>query len=128
MSWVTEDGLHEGYAAHIAKDGREAVGTMRDGMVMEHGRLLPGGEWESGEILPWSELLGWEAHCDCNSPTSGRLDRTLVGPMWRAATTTPRNPGDVAQDPEEAFVGDGSATVEDCIRAWWLAHLEERNS
>ena len=68
MSWVIE-GVHEheGYVAPIAKDGRDVFATRRDGLVMTR----PSDAQE--EVLPLSELLGWEARCSCG----------WVGPMWR---------------------------------------------
>ena len=43
MSWIVEDNAqHEGYAAHVARDGRCATATRADGMVMASSRV--GGE------------------------------------------------------------------------------------
>jgi hypothetical protein len=40
MSWIVEDNAqHEGYAAHVARDGRCATATRADGMVMASSRV-----------------------------------------------------------------------------------------
>lgn len=113
MSWTTSDGTHEGYAAHITMDGREAVSTSRDGMHLDHSDEFIDGRWTAA--VPWDQLLGWEARCTCG----------WVGPLWR------RPAGADLQDAEEYDLGDGGGpitsvgfrTADDEIRAAWLTHL-----
>lgn len=114
MSWATEDGRHEGYAAHITLDGRTTSGgTSAAGMHMDH---LSNWDretqaWVGGEIVPWSQLLGWEARCTCG----------WVGPMWR------RPAGADLQDACELDLGmhDGR-TAEDAIGDAWRQHVTGR--
>jgi len=103
MSWIVEDNSqHEGYAAHVARDGRCATATRADGMVMASSRV--GGEWVD-EVLGWSELLGWEARCTCG----------WVGPLYRR--------GDDEQEPTEHLLVDAlHPDAEAAIRAAWLIH------
>lgn len=109
MSWQSDDGLHEGYAAHIAIDGREALATCADGMLVPFG---------SGtirdEVVPWSDLLGWEARCTCG----------WVGPMWRRRG---RDLQDADEAPAERLGPDAGRTwtpcVEDAVQDVWLLHL-----
>jgi len=102
VSWVTEDGLHEGYAAHVARDGRCATATMSAGMVMSSSQVA--GEWVD-EVLDWSELIGWEARCECG----------WVGPMYRRA-------GDEQEPGEHQMIDALQPDAEEAIRAAWLIH------
>lgn len=116
MSWITEHGEHEGYAALITRDGREAVGASGDGLLMDHEA--------NGERLPWSELLGWEARCECtNAGRAGRYG-THVGPMFRLANTTVPAFDPYPTIPDETWLYADGATVEEHILAWWHAHIE----
>lgn len=136
MSWVTEDGLHEGYAAYITNDGRAACSMSADGIAVSHGHYdTETGRWVDGEVLPWAELLGWEARCECyfSDPPDAEYitvspPHTTVGPMWRQATTAARPGAPAPQDPEEALVGDGSGTVEEAVLRWWHEHVEASRS
>lgn len=124
MSWVTDDGRHEGYAALITKDGREAHGSRQAGMLMETGHYDATGTWQDGEITPWSELLGWEARCDHDGKTC------WAGPMWRRPT------GADMQDASEldlsadyppgtpSIWGGDHMTAEDAIYVAWSAHVD----
>ena len=102
MSWVIE-GVHEheGYAAPIAKDGRDVFATRRDGLVMTR----PSDAQE--EVLPLSELLGWEARCSCG----------WVGPMWRRRSDA----GFWAEDQE----AEPGVTMEDQACRAWREHLDQ---
>ena len=117
MTWVTEDGRHEGYAAHITTGGRVAVATSYDGLHMETGHYEDG-TWTPGEVLPWVLLLGWEARCTCG----------WVGPLWR------RPSGADMQDAAELALVDAETwiqspfdathiTAEDAIREVWEQHV-----
>lgn len=113
MSWQSDDGRHEGYAAHVVRDGREAVSTTSAGLHLDHESRWTGSEWTGGEVLPWSELLGWEARCVCG----------WVGPMYRRT-------GD-QQDAEELELqdaGPGVETAEDAVRVAWLLHLKAQGA
>ena len=103
MSWIVEDNAqHEGYPAHIARDGRCAPATKAAGMVMASSQV--GGEWVD-EVLPWSELIGWEARCECG----------WVGPMYRRV-------GDEQEPGEHALVDALQPDAEAAIEAAWLIH------
>lgn len=98
MSWSNEDGLHEGYAASITMDGREAVSSSLAGMHMDT---------SDTEVVPYDQLLGWEAHCECG----------WMGPMYRRV-------GADEQDAEEHRLLDSLyGTASDAIHAAWLAHV-----
>lgn len=113
MSWVTEDGLHEGHAAYITADGHQARGIRRDGMVLGYGNAVDGSE---DVVVGWDKLAGWEARCDCKAPGSATTLRTWIGPMWRR-----RNPDH--QDPSEMTLDEGD-TVEDALLAAWEQHVQ----
>lgn len=93
MSWTTEDGLHEGYPAHILRDGREATGSRCDGLILD-----------DGSLANWDQLLGWEACCTCG----------WRGPLYRRR--------DNAQDANEVILSPDGRTAEDAIRAAWITH------
>ena len=102
MSWIVDNPQHEGYAAHVARDGRCATAMRADGLVMASSRV--DGEWVD-EVLGWSELLGWEARCTCG----------WVGPMYRRC-------GD-EQEPTEHLLADALYPgAEAAIEAAWLVH------
>lgn len=111
MSWTNEDGRHEGYAAHILRDGREAACcTSAAGMHLDHSAEWDPDlyAWVGGEVVPWTQLLGWEARCSCG----------WVGPMWR------RPAGADLQDAEELNLGlRDDRTVEDAVHAAWKEHI-----
>ena len=96
MSWESDDGQHEGYAAYVALDGRKTSTTTGAGLVMECDR--------SAEVLPWSMLLGWEASCSCG----------WAGSLWRAHLDE--------QDAEDRVLEDGR-TAGDDILDQWRAHV-----
>lgn len=98
MSWQTDDGLHEGYAAHITRDGRETHATTGAGLIMSV---------DHTDVLPWSELLGWEARCTCG----------WVGSMWRRRD-------DDQQDATDVRLG-ADRTVEDDVLDQWERHLAD---
>lgn len=69
-------------------------------MVMSFSRV-----GEVDEVLAWSELVGWEARCECG----------WVGPMYRRV-------GD-EQDPGEHRLTDASyPDAEEAIQAAWVLH------
>ena len=109
MSWQSDDGRHEGYAAHITMDGREAIATTYAGRIMSWSREHLG----AGEVQGWDQLLGWEARCTCG----------WVGPMWR-------RPADA--DLQDAGEFDAGAsfdhlTAEDVIGDLWRAHVDVKS-
>ena len=102
MGWMAENPRHEGYPAHVARDGRCAAATTAAGMVMSSSQVA--GEWVD-EVLDWSELIGWEARCECG----------WVGPMYRRA-------GDEQEPGEHQLVDALEPDAEEAIRAAWQVH------
>lgn len=97
---MAENPAHEGYSAHVARDGRCALATSAAGMVMSFSRV-----GEVDEVLAWSELVGWEARCECG----------WVGPMYRRV-------GD-EQDPAEHALADAlHRDAEEALREAWRVH------
>ena len=102
MGWMADNPQHEGYPAHVARDGRCATATMAAGMVMSSSQV--GGEWVD-EVLGWSELIGWEVRCECG----------WVGPMYRRV-------GDEQEPGEHQLIDALQPDAEEALRAAWMVH------
>lgn len=116
MSWATEDGWHEGYAAHVTLDGRESEATTNAGMILA-GRDDQGRRVE--DVVAWSALLGWEARCTCG----------WRGPLYRALGGDYQDAAELVLEDAAALGWDGGpATAEDAIRAAWEHHAARRGA
>ena len=65
MSWVSNNGRHEGYVAPVFADGRMGGGSSAEGVsitMTADGRRLPYDEWET---VPESQIVGWVTACSC---------------------------------------------------------------
>lgn len=100
MSWQMDGTKCEGFAAFVLRDGRDADGVTRDGLIV-------GWDEETREnvLAPFSELMGFEAACTCG----------WRGSMWRVR--------DGEEWPDVLEIGVG-LTAEDDIYAQWLAHTD----
>lgn len=98
MSWQLDGTECEGFAAFVMRDGRDADGVTRDGLIV-------GWDEEAREnvVAPFSELVGFEAACTCG----------WRGSMWRA-----RN-GE--EWPEDIEIRPGMTAWDD-LRGQWLTH------
>ncbi|MDP5317409.1 hypothetical protein [Streptomyces poriferorum] len=109
MGWVTEDGLHEGYAVAVLADGRDA--TAADNPV-------------SGNTAWWCFdgqdgrplAVGVRAGCDCYAAASSRVART-----WRGDTVHPVVFGD--DEATEGFTGPSGPYAE-----WENTHIAPADS
>ncbi|MFE7752121.1 hypothetical protein [Streptomyces sp. NPDC057428] len=82
MGWVTEDGLHEGYAVAVLADGRDATAEDSPGSSNSAWWCFDG---RDGRPL----AVGVRAGCDCYAADSSRVVRT-----WRGSTVHPVVLGD----------------------------------
>lgn len=127
MSWVTDDGKHEGWVADVLADGRLTSsstgsgvlvprGDRTDAVARAHAEGRSPGTDDMYEVMSYDHVVGWQTCCECG----------WRGPRWdRAATvpaTTTGHPWRGA-DSEDAVLADGTV-VEDAAHAAWLAHTD----
>nr|WSS73666.1 hypothetical protein OG491_36185 [Streptomyces sp. NBC_01175] len=98
MGWVTEDGLHEGYAVAVLADGRDATAEDNPGSGNTAWWCFDG---RDGRPL----AVGVRAGCDCYAANSSRIVRT-----WRGSTIHPVVFGD--DEATEGFGGQGGPYAE----------------
>lgn len=124
MGWVPHDealaGVHEGWAAWVAPDGRLSGSSTAAGFLVARPdtatattrqRVQPQTVEESQDLIPWADLVGWQAACACG----------WTGLSWRRAETIPgRHNG---EDPDDAHLPDGH-TVDTAALEAWQAHIE----
>jgi len=135
MTWSTDDGKHEGWAAAVAPDGRlnfasNATGQLVHGVT---GKYQEDHLTHDAEIVPDDEIRSWRAACTCG----------WVGPLWsRVLSADLEDPsrrqifvplGEFADAPEalEDAIGDewrvhcapvmAAAAIEDAARAYAIA-------
>ncbi|WP_016885064.1 MULTISPECIES: AsnC family protein [unclassified Rhodococcus (in: high G+C Gram-positive bacteria)] len=101
MSWMTESGDHEGYAATLVADGRRVVIEQASEM-----------ELDDGTRVPEAETAGWQTYCTCG---------------WRAPMTFERvtDPA-LARRPNQVYDATGGPApewVEQMCHAEWLEHV-----
>lgn len=116
MSWITDGGDHEGWAAAEFPDGRVSTGggaggvsvqTPEDAVSMTSGTRP--------DVVDGRTAIGWRGMCTCG----------WLGPLWR------RVPAEKDADPARHLVYWASPTlradpvgdIEDAVREEWKAHL-----
>lgn len=63
MTWSTDDGKHEGWAAAVAPDGRLSGSSAHGGMLVEGvtGRYKQDNLLTDHEVVPHKDFIGWRA-------------------------------------------------------------------
>lgn len=114
VSWMTEDGDHEGWAARLLPDGRISAGSTGrrgpDGTVTFYELVET-----SDDLVPSADVSGWRGHCACGwvgeqvwqRVSDPALADAAAGRVYVAI-------GDIADAPTE---------VEDAIHADWRTHV-----
>lgn len=112
MSWVTEDGGHEGWASMELSDGRWDYGSSgSDGL-----RFYKGGDYgRPAEVVPYSEVIGWRGRCSCG----------WTGEFWTRVT----DPAETNPMLRRIYVAanemaDAPPDVEEAIGVEWQRHVE----
>lgn len=118
MSWITDDGVHEGWVARILDDGRESVGgtaRRRDDGSLEFLELV----WNDGdpkqeEKVPSDRVRRWVPQCTCG----------WRGTIWERVT----EPGQASDAARRGWrplgdIGDAPEHVEETAHAEWRRHL-----
>jgi hypothetical protein len=119
MSYQSDDGQHEGWAAAEFPDGRFSVGsgTPEPGKSGALVRFLdPARDSGEPELLDGRTAIGWRGVCECG----------WRGPLWgRVADPAQHAPaGRRVFDPGPSVYGDvPSEAIEDAIYREWLGHL-----
>lgn len=116
MSWITDDGDHEGWAVAEMPDGRVSTGEGVGGISVQAPEdavsLTPAAR---SEVVNGRDAVGWRGICTCG----------WLGPLWR------RVPAEKDADAARHLVywavpdiwADYPPGTEDVIRAEWRAHL-----
>lgn len=107
MSWSTEDGVHEGWAATVVawEDGPAVVGFRGSSLVLD-----------DGSLLPESETIGWRAACSCG--WAGKRFSRKSHPM----SVYVENPGTAYS----AEGGPAPVWLESICHAEWIEHTGEQ--
>lgn len=124
MSWMTDDGEHEGWVARILDDGREAHGSTsrrRDDGSVEFLELVApvGGRWpEREEQVSSDRVCRWVVSCTCGWRGSSwervsELHEASEAERREWREWRPR--GDVGDEPQH---------VEETAHTEWRRHLE----
>jgi hypothetical protein len=112
VGWLSEDYKHEGWAAFVLRDGRIGSASCGAGVVFgPWDKEQYRGENGAEEIVPWSELAGWQTRCQCG----------WAGQQWQRQDTTPVEYKGV--DPEDALAN--GALVEEASRQDWDLHAAD---
>lgn len=116
MSWDLDGGGHEGWAAPVLDDGREAHGSSGHGQFVRGitGKYAVDPYMEDVEIVPDVHVAGWRGGCECG---------------WKGRTWTrvfDKESEDISQ--LKAFVAasdyaDADQVVESSIHEEWKAHV-----
>lgn len=119
MTWMTEDGLHEGWAAARFADGAISGSTGPDGYRVSYS--ADGAEaWELDEWRPDDAVVGWIGACTCGwrgQPWTRVADRAEEDLAARRAF------GDyVTEDGRVLFDADRDV-VADAVHAEWKQHI-----
>lgn len=122
MSWQTEDGRHEGWAAAEFPGNRFSTGGGASIALVRAFGPGPGPlRWPEGEpeTVDGREAIGWRGLCECGwrGPLWARTD--IASSADTAAHLVYADPG-----PE----GDEPLEVEEAIRGEWENHLEPSQS
>src|SRR4051812_12590319 len=114
MSWVSDDGAHDGWTAPLFADGAIGSGWLHSGVLVARlgdGTTLDVGAWQS---RPESDIIGWVAACECG---------------WRG-TPASRVATPAEHDPtrrrifSESYDLDGDVECALDVHGAWTAHLE----
>jgi hypothetical protein len=110
VGWLSEDYEHEGWAAFVLEDERVGGGSSQAGVVIGTWDKQYRGTDGKDEIVPWTQLLGWQSKCSCG----------WSGLFWLRDDTDPVEFD--GTDPLDARLADGTL-VEDASRADWEPHV-----
>ncbi len=120
--WCLEsDEPHEGYVAMLGPDGRasgttHAAGILfsrrdRGGLDAAHARGEMPTTDEMYESVPWSEVSGWQAQCECG----------WRGMTWSRKEASPATPAQEHLHPDAMQLPDGT-TLEEAGYQQWRRH------
>jgi hypothetical protein len=114
VSWLSEDGQHEGYVARVFADGALGAGVAPEGVIVsELGDVVLGREdWEH---RPAGEVVGFVAACECG----------WRGLPWTRVTSPDRfdlTARRVDASDEDVLYPDGTTTIERLARLEWDKH------
>ena len=116
MSWINDDGDHEGWAAAEMPDGRVSTGEGAGGIsVRAPADAISPASAGQAEVVNGRDAIGWRGICSCG----------WLGPVHR------RVPARQDADPARHLVywavpdiwADPPPGTEDAIRVEWQAHL-----
>lgn len=116
MGWDLGDGVHEGWAACVTRDGRLAVGSSGAGMLVPGvtGRYPRDKHLQDHEVVPDAEIIGWRGACACG----------WQGGLWERVASAEAADFNRRRDyvSPDGFA-DASKKVEDVIHDEWRAHI-----
>lgn len=117
MNWDMQDGIHEGWPAAVAPDGRMSDDVRTGSVSVEgvSGSLTRHPVHHGRELVPDDKVIGWHSLCACG----------WTGPFWRRVVTA----SEESLSKHLAFVpflgtAVPSVTVEDTMHQEWLNHAE----
>lgn len=115
MGWAVEtrDGLHEGYVALLAPDGRASSGSRLEGIVFLNPRWSEDSSEPFDLVVPWSEVTGWRVQCECG----------WRGTNWQRNEATGDDPTAEDLDAEHMFLPDGRS-LEEAGHEEWKRHVQ----
>jgi len=123
MSWVTDDGEHEGHVALVLADGRQSVGSTgrrRADGSLEPLELVPADDdSQRQERVSSDQVRWWIPQCTCG----------WRGTIWERVTE-PELASDATRRGWRPLgdVGDAPQHVEDSAHAEWCRHLEPHDA
>lgn len=124
MSWMTDDGAHEGWVARVLDDGREATGStgrQREDGGLEMLEVVPAfdGQAQREERVSSDRVGSWVARCTCG--WRGSLWERVTE-LHEASDATRRGWRPLGE------VGDEPPHVEEALHAEWRRHLQPHDA
>jgi hypothetical protein len=116
MSYITDDGKHEGWDAAEFPDGRVSTSLSAEGVHVQTPQDAIGyfGGKYPADVVDGRTAIGWRGMCTCG----------WLGPLWRRVPTPGQHDlarRQVHHDPGNW--GTAPPEVEDAIHTEWKAHL-----
>lgn len=117
MNWDMQDGIHEGWPAAVAPDGRISNDVRTGSVSVEgvSGKFSKHPVHAGREIIPDDTVIGWRSFCVCG----------WTGPFWKRALTA----SEEIRTKHLAFVpflgvAVPSVAVEAAMHLEWLTHAQ----
>ncbi|MEV0869475.1 hypothetical protein AB0I24_16240 [Brachybacterium paraconglomeratum] len=115
MGWLADidnPEAHEGYVAMLDTAGRGTGTSTGAGILFPNPRWTSGSDEEFDSLVPWREVAGWRAECECG----------WQGSTWLRGDASPDDPAEEDTYPDHWILPDGR-TVDQAGHEEWREHV-----